>query len=185
MTIHFSSVFVLYFLNDVNLWLQLFAIEGDYIQLQEGAQGMIAATAAAAKVAAAAAAPAAPSPCSSFLPSVAVTPMAQPHRLKKLPSVDSNHVKNDNAVFREYAAITTGSADASHLSVRQNQAPNGVCFGVARGLSNLKISSKSRDSELNGTNFDRSSVTSTESRGSTHGRSNAGFVGKQQGRYVI
>ncbi|GLU21321.1 hypothetical protein SLE2022_374670 [Rubroshorea leprosula] len=158
---------------------ELFVIEGDYIQLQEGAQGMIAATAAAAKVAAAAAAT---SPCSSFLPSVAVTPMAQPHRLKKLPSVDSNHVKNDNAVFREYVVITTNSADASHLSVRQNQAPNGVCFGVARGLSNVKISSKSKDSEVNGANFDQSSVTSTESRGSTHGRSNAGFVGKQQGR---
>ncbi|EXB43113.1 hypothetical protein L484_002581 [Morus notabilis] len=58
---------------------ELFVIEGDYIQLREGAQKMVAATAAVAKVAAAAAAS---SPYSSSLPSVAVTPMAQ-NRQKK------------------------------------------------------------------------------------------------------
>ncbi|KAJ7959413.1 Reticulocyte-binding 2 a [Quillaja saponaria] len=56
---------------------ELFMIEGDYIQLRDGAQKMVAATAAVAKVAAAAAAS---SPYSSFLPTVAVTPMAQSHR---------------------------------------------------------------------------------------------------------
>ncbi|KAE8710739.1 hypothetical protein F3Y22_tig00110319pilonHSYRG00231 [Hibiscus syriacus] len=77
---------------------ELFFIEGDYIQLREGAQEMIAATAAVAKVAAAAAAS---SPYSPVLPSVAVTPMAQPNRLKKgLPSADSNHVKNENAALK-------------------------------------------------------------------------------------
>lgn len=138
---------------------ELFVIEGDSIQLQEGAQKMIAATAAAAKVAAAASAT---TPSSKFLPSVAVTPMAQPNRLRKLPSVDS--------------------ADASQPSVVQNQLPNGVHFGATRGVSNVKILSKTKDSELNGANYDRSSTTSTESRGSSHGRSNAGFVGKQPGR---
>lgn len=49
-------------------------IEGDQIQLREGAQKMVAANAAAAKVAAAAAAL---PPYSSSMPSVAVTPMAQ------------------------------------------------------------------------------------------------------------
>lgn len=66
--------------------VQLFVIEGDYIQLREGAQKMVAATAAVAKVAAAAAAT---SPYSSSLPSVAVTPMAQ-NRQKKVPPLASN-----------------------------------------------------------------------------------------------
>ncbi|GLT48294.1 hypothetical protein SLA2020_219270 [Shorea laevis] len=158
---------------------ELFVIEGDYIQLREGAQEMIAATAAAAKFAAAATAT---PPRSTFLPSVAVTPMAQPHRLKKLSSVDSNHVKNDNGVFREYTAITTTPADASQFSVMQNQTPNGIGFGLAGGLSNVKILSKSKDSELNGPNFNQSIMTSTENRGSAHARFNAGFVGRQQGR---
>ncbi|XVF51072.1 hypothetical protein PTKIN_Ptkin04bG0154900 [Pterospermum kingtungense] len=140
---------------------ELFVIEGDYIQLREGAQKMIAATAAVAKVAAAAAAS---SPYSSYLPSVAVTPMAQPNRLKKfLPSTDSNHVKNDNAVFKEYAAISKNAADD------QSQF--------------LKLLSKSKNTtEINGANFERSSMTTVESKASGHGRSNSDFVGKQQGR---
>lgn len=113
---------------------------------------MIAATAAVAKVAAAAAAS---SPYSSFLPSMAVTPMAQAHRLKKVPSIDSKH-------------------------------PNGVSFGVAGGISNVKILSKPKDSqELNGSDFHRSSVTSTQSKGSIHGMPNSNFVGKHQGRYSL
>ncbi|XP_022722881.1 uncharacterized protein LOC111279993 isoform X4 [Durio zibethinus] len=161
---------------------ELFVIEGDFIQLREGAQEMIAATAAVAKVAAAAAVS---SPHSSFLPSVAVTPMAQPNRLKKvLPSIDSIHVKNENGVFKEYAAISKNAADDhSQLLVMQNQHPNGICFGVTGGLSNVKILSKSKDpTEINGANFERLSVTSVESKASGHGRSNSDFVGKQQGR---
>lgn len=133
---------------------ELFVIEGDYIQLREGAQEMIAATAAVAKVAAAAAAS---SPYSSFLPSVAVTPMAQ-SRLKKVPSIDSN-------------------------SVIPNQHLNGVSFGMAGGFSNVKILSKpSEPFELNGANFERSSVISAQSKGSPQGRPNPNFVGKQQSR---
>ncbi|XVF10161.1 hypothetical protein REPUB_Repub07fG0158800 [Reevesia pubescens] len=161
---------------------ELFVIEGDYIQLREGAQEMIAATAAVAKVAAAAAAS---SPYSSFLPSVAVTPMAQPNRLKKvLPSIDSNHAKNENAVFKEHAAISKNAADGhSQLLGMQNQHPNGISFGVAGGLSNVKILSKSKNhTEINGANFERSSVTNVESKASGRGRSNSNFVGKQQGR---
>ncbi|CAI9755372.1 unnamed protein product [Fraxinus pennsylvanica] len=56
--------------------IKLFEIEGDYIHLREGAQEIIAATSSVARVAAA------PSSCPTLLPSVAVTPMAQPHRLK-------------------------------------------------------------------------------------------------------
>ena len=142
---------------------------------------MIAATAAVAKVAAAS------SPYSSFLPSVAVTPMAQPNRLKKfLPSIDSNHVKNENAVFKEYAAISNNAADDhSQLFAMQSQHPNGICFGVSGGFSNVKILSKSKDpAESNGASFERSCVTSVESKASGHGRSNSNFVGKQLGRYV-
>ncbi|KAJ6340725.1 hypothetical protein OIU77_008475 [Salix suchowensis] len=127
---------------------ELFLVEGDYIQLREGAQEMIAATAAVAKVAAAAAA----SPCSSFLPSVAVTPMAQSHRLKKAPSIES-------------------------------KSSNGVNFGVAKGISNVKILSKSKDShELNRQDFDRSSVSISQSKGSIHGTTNSIYSGKQPSR---
>ncbi|KAH6766886.1 hypothetical protein C2S52_017869 [Perilla frutescens var. hirtella] len=73
----------------------LFLIEGDYIQLQEGAQKIIAATATAAKVAAAAAAAAAPSSFSSLMPSVAVTPMAHSHRLKKFSAMQSQNLNGN------------------------------------------------------------------------------------------
>ncbi|XP_039010976.1 uncharacterized protein LOC120139956 isoform X2 [Hibiscus syriacus] len=156
--------------------LELFLIEGDYIQLREGAQEMIAATAAVAKVAAAAAAS---SPYSPVLPSVAVTPMAQPNRPKSgLPSADSNHVKNGNAAFKGYVVISRNAADDhSQLLGMQNPHPNGISFGVAGNLSNVKILSKS-----NGTNSERSSVTNVESKASGLGRSNSNFVGKQHGR---
>ncbi|KAF9671041.1 hypothetical protein SADUNF_Sadunf12G0005600 [Salix dunnii] len=128
---------------------ELFLIEGDFIQLREGAQEMIAATAAVAKVAAAAAAS---SPYSSFLPSVAVTPMAQSHRHKEVPSIESKF-------------------------------SNGINSGVAGGIPNVKILSKSKDyQELNGPDSDRSSVSSTQSKGSIHGTSNSIYTGKQQSR---
>ncbi|KAL8551035.1 hypothetical protein ACS0TY_000207 [Phlomoides rotata] len=72
----------------------LFLIEGDYIQLREGAQRIITATAAAAKVAAAAAA-AAPSSFSQLMPSVALTPMAQSQQLKKLSAIQRKNLNDD------------------------------------------------------------------------------------------
>ncbi|KAE8717481.1 RNA polymerase II degradation factor 1-like isoform X5 [Hibiscus syriacus] len=100
---------------------KLFVIEGDYIRLQEGAQEMIAATAAVAKVAAAAEA----SSSNSFLPSVAVTPIAQPNRLNKaLRPSDPNHLtsveskasgygrSNSNVVGKHHGR-TTGAALSS------------------------------------------------------------------------
>ncbi|KAM3729666.1 hypothetical protein ACB098_12G029400 [Castanea mollissima] len=160
---------------------EFFVIEGDYIQLREGAQEMIAAEAAVAKVAAAAAAS---SPYSSFLPSVAVTPMAQSHRLKKVPSIDSKSVKTD---------------EPSQFSVVQNQQSNGVYFGLPGGLTNVKILSKSKEPREmngpenrhvqstfltvgNGSNLDRSSLSGTQSMSSANGRANLNFAGKQQGR---
>ncbi|KAL7214011.1 hypothetical protein ACSBR1_026439 [Camellia fascicularis] len=158
---------------------ELFLIEEDYIQLREGAQEIIAATAAVAKVAAAA--KTASSPYSSLLPSVAVTPMAQSHRLKRAPSIDSSRP-------------ASATDNHSQLSV-QNQHSNGVHLS-AGGISNIKILSKPKDPlELNGAesrlgqssglvavgngaNPDRSGLGNSLSKG----RPSANFVGKLQGR---
>ncbi|KAF5960178.1 hypothetical protein HYC85_001387 [Camellia sinensis] len=166
--------------------------KGDYIQLREGAQEIIAATAAVAKVVAAAAAKSASSPHSLLLPSVAVTPMAQSHRLKRAPSIDSNSVKSEKTIFKEYVD------NSSQLPV-PNHHSNGVCLN-AGGISNIKILSKPKYSlELNGTesrpgqssglmtvgnggNLHRSGLAGSLSKGSTHGRPSVNFVGKQQGR---
>nr|XP_027108610.1 uncharacterized protein LOC113728251 [Coffea arabica] len=96
---------------------ELFVIDGDYIQLREGAQEIIAATAAVAKVAAAAAA-AVTSSYSSLVPSVAVTPMAQSHRLKKAPSMEFTSGKSDRSIFKEYAVSRPSNAidNSSQLS---------------------------------------------------------------------
>jgi len=159
----------------LTLHVQLFVIEGDYIQLREGAQGIIAATAAVAKVAAAAAAAAAPSPYASFLPSVAVTPMAQAGRVKT-------------------------SADSGHSSAIQNHHSNSSGFNTSGGLHNVKILSKSTKNmfELNGSEIrtgqsllmaaqnglhsDRSVLLNPLSKGPIHAMAGANFVGKQQGR---
>lgn len=180
---------VYYLMRTLICIFQLFVIEGDYIQLREGAQEMIAATAAAAKVAAAAKAS---SPYSSSLPSVAVTPVAQTHRSRKISSLDTQNV-----------VISTANATDNHLqSVKQNHQLNGVSFGVPGVLSNVKILSKSKESwELNGPEtkssqssvllnggngaiLDRSSASSTQSSGLTNGRLGSNLVGKQHGRYA-
>ncbi|XP_027357300.1 uncharacterized protein LOC113866658 isoform X6 [Abrus precatorius] len=175
---------------------ELFLIEGDYIQLREGAQKMVAATAAVAKVAAAAAAS---SPYSTYMSTVAVTPMAQSHRLKKAPSIDSKSIKNDKAL-QEYAVISSNMGDDPlKLSVMQHQQSNGACFGAA-GLSNVKILSKPKDSREmdgpenrvvqssvqlavgNGGSLDRSSINSVQISGSANGRLVSNFASKQQTR---
>ncbi|KAF5450487.1 hypothetical protein F2P56_030838 [Juglans regia] len=169
---------------------ELFVIEGDYIQLREGAQEMIAAEAAVAKVAAAAAAS---SPHSSFLPSMAVTPVAQSHRLRKVPSIESKNLRTDRTVS------SNSSDDPSQRAVMQNQQSNGVGFGLSRGPSNIKILSKPKDPpEMNGpenkavqspfvpvgngSNLNRTSLNGTQSTGPANGRASVNFVGKQQGR---
>lgn len=133
---------------------ELFVIQGDYIQLREGAQEIIAATAAVAKVAAAASASA---PLSSLLPSVTVTPMAQSQRLKKVPSVDSTSVIDN----------------VQQLSAKINLHSNGVSTDVAGGFRNVKILSKPKDaSELNGFESKpvQSSALLTVGNGANHDR---------------
>ncbi|KAF7816640.1 uncharacterized protein G2W53_030609 [Senna tora] len=97
---------------------ELFVIEGDYIQLREGAQKMVVATAAAAKFAEAAASS---SPYSSYLSTVSVTPVAQSHRLKKVHSIDSKNVKTDKS-FKDPRNMTDEPL--------KHQQINGVCFSV-------------------------------------------------------
>lgn len=174
-------------------------IEGDYIQLREGAQKMVAATAAVAKVAAAAAAS---SPYSSYMPTVAVTPIAHTYRLKKVPSIDSKNIRTDKTL-QEYAVISSNMGDDPlKLSVMQHQQSNGSCFSVAGGLSNVKILSKSKDSREmdgpesravqsgvqlavgNGVTLDRTSVNSAQNSGSANGRPVSSFASKQQARYA-
>ncbi|KAI4307045.1 hypothetical protein L6164_030276 [Bauhinia variegata] len=179
---------------------ELFMIEGDYIQLRDGAQKMVAATAAVAKVAAAAAA--ASSPYSSYLPTVAVTPMAQSNRVKKVPSIDSKNVKADKtALIKEYTVVSSNATDDPlKLSVMQHQQSNGVSFNVKGGPSNVKILSKSKDSQEldgaesravqssihlsvgNGGSLDRSNISGIHNTGSANGRLSSSYAGKHQTR---
>ncbi|OVA04746.1 hypothetical protein BVC80_1719g81 [Macleaya cordata] len=149
---------------------ELFVIEGDFIQLREGAQEIISATTAIAKVAAAAAAS---TPYSSSFPSIAVTPVAQNHRLKK----------------------------PSQPSIMKNQSSNDECYNVVQGLASVKISSKPKDPlEINGvqsearpTNSsvgngavqDRTRLGTSQNKGDINGRHGMSFVGKHQGRVLL
>lgn len=166
------------------LKFQLFVIDGDYIQLREGAQEIIAATAAAAKVAAAAAAT---SSYPSRLPSVAVTPMAQPQRLKT------------SSLEPASGKVEKVADNISQFRAMQNQHSNGASpFNVTGGISNVKILMKPKNpTELNasgakaapsvqfslsnGINSDKNDLTSSPRKGS--GGPGPSLVGKQQDRY--
>ncbi|KOM40650.1 hypothetical protein LR48_Vigan04g084800 [Vigna angularis] len=116
-----------------------------------------------------------------------VTPMAQSHRMKKVPSIDSKNIKSDKAL-EEYAVISSNLGDDPlKLSVMQHQQSNGPSFSVAGGLSNVKILSKSKDSrEMDGP---ESRVVqsvgnggSAQISGSANGRLVSSFTSKQQTR---
>ncbi|VFQ80962.1 unnamed protein product [Cuscuta campestris] len=150
---------------------ELFVVDDDYIQLREGAQEIIAATAAVAKVAAATAVP---SLYPSRLHSVAVTPMAQSHRLKK-------------------------NADAISQSVAmQSQHSNSSC-SVGEGITNVKNLAKPRGPvELNasethpaqlpvgnGIHPQKNDLATSQIMGSSHGRGNVNVHGKHRGRITV
>lgn len=159
---------------------ELFVIEGDHIQVREGAQEIIAAMVAHAKVRAAAVAASATPSHSSLLSSVAVTPMAQT-RLKKAPPTNSNYANAERSRFNE----------SQHLAM-QSQHPNGVSLGV-RVLSKHNDQMKPNDPETrpgqasvllangNGTNLDAPNLGS-QNKVISHGRSGPNYYGKQQGR---
>lgn len=141
---------------------QLFVIEGDYIQVREGAQEIIAGMVARAKVRAATVAASATSSHSSLLSSVAVTPMAQT-RLKKAPSINSNYANAEKNRFTE------------------SQHQNGVSFNPV----GVKVLSKPNDQMkvANGSviNVDRSNMGS-QGKVINHGRPSSNYPGKTQGR---
>ncbi|CAA2999451.1 Hypothetical predicted protein [Olea europaea subsp. europaea] len=167
---------------------ELFVIEGDYIQLREGAQEIIAATAAVAKVAAA------PSSYPTLLPSMAVTPMAQAPRMK-VSSLDFTSADANKTNFNEIAASRPSHlvGNPSMFSAIRNQNMNGASFSVAGGVSNIKILSKPKDhmeqngsenSEQltvgNGINTDTNGVF--QRKDASHGKSSVSLIGKHQGR---
>ncbi|KAK4431275.1 hypothetical protein Salat_0889600 [Sesamum alatum] len=139
----------------------LFLIEGDYIQLREGAQEIIAATAAVAKVAAAAAAP---SSFSSMLPSVAVTPMAQSHRLKKF---SATHSQNGGSfhVVEGVPNVKILSKSKDHVELNGSETTPGRSALLTVG---------------NGMNSDRTNFS--QSKGASQGRLGMSLVGRQQSR---
>ena len=165
---------------------QLFVIEGDFIHLREGAQEIISATTAFAKVAAAAAASS--TPLSSLFPSVALTPVAQSNRHKTVPSLDS---KPSNTSFLEgVAASKSGdSCDKRSQISKHNQQPNDVSFNMAKGISDMNISVKSKNlqevnglaSEIRPHSSGQSAVGNGANKGLSNGRLSSG--GKQQARY--
>ncbi|URE14552.1 hypothetical protein MUK42_11905, partial [Musa troglodytarum] len=128
---------------------ELFVIEGDFIHLRDGAQQIISATAAVAKVAAASASSV---PYASLFPSVAVTPVAQISRWKRVQSLESEVV--NSKTFADGASVIDAgdsSDDCTQILTRQDQKPNGVSFNIIHGLSDVKISSKLKNvQETNG-----------------------------------
>ena len=127
-------------------------IEGDYIQVREGAQEIIAGMVARAKLRATTVAASAASSHPSLMSSVAVTPMAQT-RLRKAPSINSGYANAEKNRFNE----------SQHL--------NGVSFNPVG----------TRVMNGNGTNLDRPNLGS-QGKGVNHGRPSPNYQGKQQGR---
>ncbi|XP_071709939.1 uncharacterized protein [Rutidosis leptorrhynchoides] len=141
---------------------ELFVIEGDYIQVREGAQEIIARMVARAKLHAATVDASATSSQSSLLSSVAVTPMAQT-RLKKAPSINSSYANAEKNRFIE------------------SQHQNGVSFNPV----GVKVVSKPSDqinvASVNGLNVDRSNMGS-QGKVINHGRPGSNYHGKPHGR---
>ncbi|KAK1257433.1 hypothetical protein QJS04_geneDACA011606 [Acorus gramineus] len=170
---------------------ELFVIEGDFIHLREGAQEIISATAAVAKVAAVAAASV---PYSSLLSSVAVTPVAQTHRLKLGPSTDT---KPGKTVLSSDSANSAHNGDLYDNQIMRNQQANGVDNNPSKNLLNVKIFNKSKDlQQVNGSSSEvrpghssgdaaigngaRSSPS--QNKGPSNGKHGIIFGARQQGR---
>ncbi|KAL6509224.1 hypothetical protein OROGR_022534 [Orobanche gracilis] len=139
----------------------LFLIGGNYIHLREGAQEIIAATAAVAKVAAIG-----PSPYTFLMPSVALTPMAHSHRLKKVSSLEASsakHVSNVRILSKPKDQFELNGPETrpglSLLPVIENGTnSNGNDFSHSKGVSRGRPVGKQqrRDNEycINSTKID-------------------------------
>lgn len=84
--------------------------------------------------------------------------------------------------------------------MKQNEQPNGVCLGVSGAHANISFLRKSKDLQEvsglearpaqssvlmtvgNGANLDRSNRSSSQSSGTTSGRSSSNYGAKQPGR---
>ncbi|XP_020571865.1 uncharacterized protein LOC110018774 isoform X2 [Phalaenopsis equestris] len=157
---------------------ELFVIEGDYIHLCEGAQEIISATAAVAKLAAVAAST---PPYSSLLPSVAVTPISQSNRNKK--------VVNSASFLKDVTVNNTGnlSDKSSQVLKTHAQQQNGVSINIVQGVADITLSSRKISGENSGListisdQFNRSDLAGNGSNNaSTNGK--VVFVGKKPGR---
>lgn len=87
--------------------------------------------------------------------------------------------------------------------MKQNQQPNGACFGVSGAHAKVQILRKSKDSQDvsglearsaqssalltvgNGANLNRSNRSSSQRSGSTNHRSSSDYDAKQQGGYGL
>ncbi|KAL8233078.1 hypothetical protein R6Q57_002856 [Mikania cordata] len=134
---------------------ELFVIEGDYIQVREGAQEIIAGMVARAKVRAATVAASAVASHPSLLSSVAVTPMAQT-RLKRAQSINSNYES------QHQNAGSFNPVGARVLSKNSDQVKHILANG-------------------NGTSYSRPSM-GNQGMAINNGRSVPNYHGKQQGR---
>ncbi|XXG77123.1 hypothetical protein AAC387_Pa08g1344 [Persea americana] len=170
---------------------ELFVIEGDFIHLRDGAQEIISVTTAATKVAAAASAP-----YSSSLSSVAITPVAETHHLKRVPTVDAK--LGSNSACTKGAVVGNPVDDRpSQLSAMQDKHSNAVCSNIAQ--SHPKISSESNDiQELKGfssemrpghssvhitaANESNPGMVTVQNKGPSNGRNGIHSGGRQQAR---
>lgn len=110
-------------------------VEGDFIRLKEGAQRKIAASAAAAKLASTAAAS---SPYSSYLPSVAVTPMAQSYRGNQGRHSNDAHFNVPGG--HSGAKTMSFSADLSEINYSPpNVSMSAVNGAYVTGLTNARM----------------------------------------------
>ncbi|XP_015695998.2 uncharacterized protein LOC102719038 isoform X2 [Oryza brachyantha] len=165
---------------------ELFVIEGDFINLREGAQQIISATTAAAKIAAVASS----APYSSLLPSVAVTPVAQNTRQKRGPVVDS---RSSNIMPSRNGSTATNFGDQFDKGSNIPKVNEIVGYNIAQGIADVTISNKVKDIQENGFSDEvrpaQSSMHAVSANGVRHERSGLpagiirhGYGGKQQGR---
>ncbi|XP_076898610.1 uncharacterized protein LOC143552220 isoform X2 [Bidens hawaiensis] len=139
---------------------ELFVIEGDYIQVREGAQEIIASMVARAKVRAATVAASAAASHPSKLSSVAVTPMAQT-RLKRVPSTES---QNSNSALNPIGARVLGKNNDQMKHVLANG------NGVNMNRPNLGSQSKVINNGRSGPNY----------HGKQQGRSSGSLPGSRK-----
>lgn len=152
--------------------LQLFVIEGDFIHVRDGAQKIVSATTAAAKVAAAAAVS---SPYSSLVPSVAVTPVAPPHR--RVPSASNQSDVSEKQLLDQHSnGLSLHGLQGSNVKIltkpKDIRGQNGLPSEIRSNHSSVHVAANSR----------RAGTISLQNRLPGNGNRGSGYGGKSQGR---